>query len=668
MRSKLVLLAIVLLVGANLALAGTTGDPDAPFVWATDPENGDILLIQDEDVEETFSWSGYSFEDIVYGPDELLYACGTYEMIDDEDFEDPIGVIVRFDPTLAEPSLEVIHDADDGSPVLPGCGWFTHKGALVVNDTFVPEVGTPSNGVWIFPDEDEDYEDCVAEEPCLLVDPLDLPEGFVGAGVTQAANGDLLIVDQGNGQVLSVPYSLEDGFLTDEVGVLFDGLESPIGIARLSTGEIFVTSGTQIQGFELALEDGDEVKDWDSFCFADFSGDYCSSYPQFVEATANDWLYMATVDACEDGPSIEVGEDEYIASGSLWAIDSDCNVYEVEDEGEDEIAVEAPPLFTYYDGTLSGVALPPTSRTIEVAYDAEGSGDLVFDFSDHIYEVTAESSCDATNTAFETPPACVQSLIPYDSDFTAEPVIYLGEGGFPVVYNLTTPNEGGETCQPPGDVFLHAISAYTDLLQNPTIVRCEDPGHAIEDLEDICSWPVSSCSYLDLASFFPFDGNLPDDGRIGSRGAASFSLYFLVDFGLSNDGAGTGDWCGFRNPVANVMTPDDPGMSVFREGRTVPLKFQVKEIGGSCKKGPFIAPDGILLSIARVDPDFEAQEIVCTGGGCGEVPFFDAPGNPKKGFHMNIRTDGFEPGIYQAVLIATGGEFPVAWTYFEIVP
>jgi len=720
------LFCAVLVLGAGTALAETTtDDPDAPFVWATDPLNGEILLIDEEGASPVYlSDPEVDFSDIVYGPDELLYACAPSagliirfvpEVIEPEEpeddcFDDCLGGCVEecpsdcatscgddvgecyteclecpeycetdceywcefggegFTADLVDPD-DVLYEYDVAlpGPVAPECGWFTHKGGLVVTDTFVPDGGTPSNGVWIFPDEDDDYDGCMADMPCLLVSPSDLPAGFVGGGVTQAANGDLLIVDQGNGQVLSVPYDLMDGFLTDEVEPIIGPLTAPIGIARLSTGEIFVTSGNQIQGFELAAEPGDEVKDWDSFCSADFFyGEDCSGYPRFVEVTANDWLYVATVDACEEIPAIEVGEDEVIVGGSLWAIDSDCMVYEIEDEGGEDFVVDAPPLFTYDDGTLSGVALPPTSRTIELAYDADGSGDLVFDFSDHIYEVTAANSCDANNTAFETPPACIQSLIPFNPDFAAEPVIYLGEGGFPTAYNLTTPSVEGETCQPPGDVFFHAVSAYTDLLQNPTIVRCEDPGQVIGNLEDICSWPVSSCEYLDLASFFPFDGNLPDDGRIGSRGRASFSLYFLVDYGLSNDGEGAGAWCGFRRPLNTVSTPEDPSMSVFREGRTVPLKFKVKADGGNCNKGPFIAPEGILLSIARVEPDFAVQEIVCVGGGCGEVPFFDAPNNPKKGYHMNIRTDGFEPGIYQAVLIATGGEFPLSFTYFEI--
>ena len=163
-------------------------------------------------------------------------------------------------------------------------------------------------------------------------------------------------------------------------------------------------------------------------------------------------------------------------------------------------------------------------------------------------------------------PCCVDALIPYDPDLEPRPVSYLGEGGFADVYDLSTPDDGGELvgCLPPGDVFLHAISAYTDLLDNPTIVRCE--GQA-EDLTDICDGDVSGvdCQFLDLASFFPFDGALPDDGRIGSNGAASFSLYFLVDYGLA--GGGRGHRQLVRLPAAGEqrLTPDDPGMSVFRE-------------------------------------------------------------------------------------------------------
>lgn len=645
------------LLATGASWAQFTDDPDAPFVWATDPLNGDILRIEDGQASVLYSQPETSFSDLVYGPDELLYACATEN-----------GLIVRFDPTQTGPevAVEVVHDAElDGAPFAPECGWFTHKGALVVTDAQVPEgESTGDNGMWIFPLSSDDYPECGGTSPCQLVAPENLPAGFVGGGLTQAADGDLLVVDRGNGSVLSVPYDPLTGFQTDDVEVLFDDLGAPTGIARLSTGEVFVTTGTEIQGWRLEPQGGEVLGDkvWTHYCsgsFAAWPNEGCNGYPQFLETTANDWLYLATVDACTD--LRETGGCERITSGSLWTVNSDCEIPEVDD-----------PLFTYYGpettGTLSGLALPPTSRTIELAYDPMGTGDLVFDFADHIYEVTAAGSCDATNTAFQTPPACVDALIPYDPDLQARPVTYLGEGGFADVYALSTPDEGGELvgCLPPGDVFLHAISAYTDLLDNPTIVRCE--GQA-DDLADICSGEVPSndCQFLDLASFFPFDGALPDDGRIGSSGAVSFSLYFMVDYGLAGDGAGTGRWCGFRPPVNNVLTPDDPCMSVFREGRTIPFKFKVAAgVSGSCSRGPFVAPDGILLSIARVAPDFEAQEIVCVGGGCGAAPYFDPPHNPRSGFHMNVRTNGFEPGIYQAVLIATGGEFPVAYTYFQI--
>jgi hypothetical protein len=661
LKNSAMVAAAVLMLASGALWAQSSTDPDAPFVWTTDPLNGSILVIEGGQASVLYSDPETSFSDLVYGPDELLYACSN-----------EAGLIIRFDPTQAEPEIEVVHDAAvDGAPLAPECGWFTHKGALVVSDSYVPVEGDPANGVWIFPLNSDDYPECGETSPCQLVTPAELPAGFVGGGLTQAADGDLLVVDQGNGSVLGVPYDPLTGFETDDVEVLFDSLVAPIGIARLSTGEVFVTSGTEIQGWRLELPGGEGPGDkvWTNYCTESFDGwpdEGCSGYPQFLEATANDWLYLATVDACGDDLP-EACEYELVVSGSLWTVDSNCQVPEV----EEEIA----PLFTYYGpapeitGTLSGVALPPTSRTIELSYDPMGSGDLVFDFADHIYEVTAAGSCDATNTAFQTPPRCVDGLIPYDPDFEAGPVIYLGEGGFADVYNLSTPEDGGELvgCMPPGDVFLHAISAYTDLLDNPTIVRCE--GQA-GDLADICDGDVGSedCDFLDLASFFPFDGALPDDGRIGSSGAASFSLYFLVDYGLTGGGAGTGSWCGFRPPVNNVLTPDDPGMSVFQPCQTIPFKFKVAAgVNGNCGKGPFIAPDGILLSIARVAPDFEAQEIVCVGGGCGAAPYFDPPHNPKSGFHMNVRTVGFEPGIYQAVLIATGGEFPVAWTYFEIV-
>ena len=637
LRPKLLLTVLMLLLVGGTAFAQWTEYPDASSIFVTRIYGGDGWGTEFLEIHEG---DGYyatplrniypsRYESIVYGPDEWLYACDPYA-----------GKIIRFDPA-DEGSVQDVYTYSDQGPELhrPRCGWFTHTGDLVVTDAY----DDPSSGVWLFPG----IAALEVPPPPINVVGTDVLGAFRGGAVTQNANGALLYVDRGgpgdfDGRVLNTPFDADSGaFEPSLTADVVTGMAFPLGLARLSTGPFFTTEQNTAMKYE---------KNGTFACKHDFPTDeVCTTSPQFLAVSANDWVYATTQTYCDYGEG-----DDY--SGALYAIGGECPLDPVpifDDDSE----------YSY----LSGVALPPTARSISLDFDVEGDGDLVFDFADHVYEVEALGSCDASNTAIQTPPGCIVDLLPTGDDQPdAVPVIYLGEGGFANVYNLRTySGEGSETCTVTTEGFLHSASAYVELLDNPTLVRCEGDVAGYEGLCDSDFTPA--CEFLDLASFFPFDGNLPDDGRIASK-SDTFSLYFLVDYGLAGGGAGTGSWCGFRNPVMNAYHPTDP-MSSFRAGRSIPLKFKVAEgAGGDCGHGPFIAPEGILLSIARVAPDFAVQEIVCTGGGCGEVPYFDPPNNPNAGFHMNIQTDGFAPGTYQAVLVATGGDFPVAWTYFEIVP
>ena len=234
------------------------------------------------------------------------------------------------------------------------------------------------------------------------------------------------------------------------------------------------------------------------------------------------------------------------------------------------------------------------------------------------------------------------------------------------------------------------MSAYTEDLFNPRIIRCDFSAPEIEALAeaDVCFPDDTLCEVIDLASFFPGEGVLPDDGRIsGSRSStADFSQYFVVDSG-PNGYSGEGEpgcACGFRPPVNNVDDPFGEGKSRFREGRSIPFKLRITddvcdELDGCCQ-GDYIAPSGVLLSIARLyDPDgvrdFQEIDFECNGGSCELEPYFADPKKPKSGYHMNVRTDGWAPGTYIATATVTNNDpdadeyvVPVLVTYFDIIP
>ena len=102
----------------------------------------------------------------------------------------------------------------------------------------------------------------------------------------------------------------------------------------------------------------------------------------------------------------------------------------------------------------------------------------------------------------------------------------------------------------------------------------------------------------------------------------------------------------------------------------MPVKFRVAEGTcdvANCQNGPYLMEAEILLSIARIDPDFDPIDIQCVGTpDCDPLPIFENPNNPNLPYHLNVRTDGYEPGIYQAVLVAMTDNFAAVWTYFVV--
>lgn len=742
MRSNIVSIASVALIALTAATstAQWAPEPETGFVFSTNSGNGSVLRLSWGDglmAEEVLPPGNVVFEDLVVGPDLLLYVTGYYcqeaeganlkggnggsgffdqyglAPCSGDGLADRIGLVIRMDPGAAAPAdtIEVVHDGGLAAPLLPRGPWFDHRQNLLVSG------GALDGGFFEFPGVAAMVPPLGAPVPAVrLLDTNDLGSAFDGQGTTQTANATALIADSGQGKIWSLDYDeLAGGFdLTGGLTALSlsPPVASPLGIARLSSGELYVTDGEYLvsytkQGFA----------DCAPIVF-DHPDPSCTSTPKFLEADADDWLLVASADDCRrcyqdcdhecltgcgfDNPYPECcapcdEQSEHceacvdLVGGSLWAVAPQNNPDFTGNlctatylgslpHGESELGA----------GGLLGLAVPPggTPRATEAARDP-----YFYNFADHIYELGADTCSNVTDmNAQETPRSCLEAIIDssvygeFDEDgvpvgspleLNASLVAFLGDKSFGQVYSVN-----GDDCGVGAEIF-HAISAYTDPLRNPRLVKCSTYDVAGEGLKELapdvvnlCDPPADyACELLPLASFFPGEGQLPEDARIGglkSSTTSDFSQFFWVDAGEGgydpNNPADPAEFCGFLPPVSWAPQPG-PGMSVFREGRTVPLKFKVVAEGGTCKKGPFVAPEGILLSIARVEPGFEEKAIVCVGGGCSMVPYFDPPNNPRSGFHMNVRTDGFEPGIYIATLVATGGELPgPVSTYFEIVP
>lgn len=625
--------------GLLLTAGSAAGQTGAPYAYAANTDGEQIFKITTSTgVTEEIPFPGSSYEDLVVGPDLLLYAC------------DPTnGAIDRFDPdtymvdsVYQSTALDLLEQ--------PQCGTFTHNGDLIVADR-------GGAGVFVFRGI---ANGGAIPGPDLLLEASaagPLPSDFRGEGLTQAAPGDLLIVDSGRGSVWRLFYDnmvgdfFDPKIAADALEELITGLDEPFGVARRSDGDIFVASD---DGIERFTSSGGAAP-------ADCSGPGRRDQPYFLEFAADDTLYAATTSNNR---------------AKLWEFrtdDSDCS--------GTMIAEYRKPA---YEPSLTGLAVPPTSRTVEKIsgdfVDLDGESTARFNYSDHLYELSAGAGCDVTITATETDPASVQCLIDTvigedandpDDTVVGQPVTDLGGRGFEQIYGIPS----GTVCTAipgdPEDFFRHAINQFTDIVPNPRIVACEST---------VCgpSEPDPVCEVITLTSYDPLSGIFEGDGRTsGKRGG--FSSFFLTNVALTGEAAEAGCFCGFESPVGNLdmIDLDDPlfdptSVPTFSIGGTLALKFKVASrpdsascedtefLQNACSSGPYVDFAQALLSMGRIaDADgnllaeYEPVMVRSAGGSGSEDPaIFGNPNNPNKPYHYNLDTGaGYLPGIYRVVVV-----------------
>jgi len=654
-----------LMVPVLFAVTAAADGPDIIFV--SNPDEGAIYAIDpsipwDPDNPQAptliFEERRFDLGDVVVGPDDLLYACAPDE-----------GRLFRLDPAPvlagAPPySLDDVETIPTPGVNAPQCGWFSDKG-----DLFLTDSGS-ATAVWVYSDLVPLTADAPAPSLGELVAADGVFTGFAGQGVTQAAPGDLLFVDQANNTLGTLPFDPIFRFdAPSSSGPTTTGptLDDPVGVARLGNGTVFVASGDAV------------------ISFGDYScGDitFGGETPQFLELTADDVLYVASTSK---------------KSATLWTYDAaTCT-------GPETVFTFSKPDFK---PSLSGVAVVKTSRT-EGDSPVVMQPDYLFNFKDHAYELSFDPAVCEPNpiVATEIDPSCLANLInggyivnddndPLDG-VSGIAVPYAGDGGVAQVYTLTG------TCAPVEKTITHAISAYTALIGNPRIVRCELPdGSDLCDPPDPCGPDDPSgcapayCELITLESFFPFNGIFPEDARIaGTKSATTsdFSEYFLADVDIDGSGdSRPGCFCGWEDPLPDIdrLDPLHPfaGLPSYNPGSSVPLKFRVAALpdsGGSCNPDDpdyvdvcsgapygYVTGADVLLSVAKVynadgvedfTPLVPAATSATTPG-----TIFGNPSSPSTPYHYNLDTSDYETGVYQAVAVALTDNFVVDWTYFAI--
>jgi hypothetical protein len=580
------------------------GAPSAGEVFVAYPACGAIVKVNGAEAAPLYADLGVaSYQGLVYGPDEKLYALDATR-----------GLIDVFNSVTPGDPLYTVYDRSSESYKFdPAFARFNQTGALIVS-------GADS-----------------LNNPVLYIVGKSVPV-WVGSGVYEGkgalggisfdADGAILAVLPSTGQVLRFPLLDAASGTYGDPSPVISGLTDALGDARTANRDVFVATRSGLQWFE---ETGAGWAVQASSCFGGQVLD--------VEQTANDTLNLTVWNATA-------------GQGELWEVPfgwDPCpgdSQYDFFCGGANLLAIFGAPSGS--GPAAVGVALPFTGREAFTGVDAgycdqtgydpvQGSkpGDLTgggqssnfFDaFVEFIPSPVGAPDCRVTISSTEHSPFEIEDVIFNETALQpSTPLVLPGDNGRMRVFKFVEEQEG--IC-PPGDengdpLYTRNISAFFKEV-NPKLALC----HAAE---------LTNCN-LQLMSTLDLEfGNIPDDGKIGGFDP-QFSEAFLVD--QVPPGGYDGKWCGIDPPVQN----EDPWLQA-NAGSVVPI--DIKPVLAEKECGDKTIPDLVaVLNVwyipANGDPAYQVpfEDLTFTGNGSGSdyrAQFFE-PSNPRQPYSLNWDT------------------------------
>lgn len=589
-------LAVTLLLLTTF-LTATAWGQGSPTVYVSG--SGGVILSVDTASGATstlISNSSAAYEGLVVGPYNydnthpyLLYAC------------DPThNTIIRFDPTGVGAGVDTVYSGG-GSLQQPQCGRLTNTGDLIVSSKVA------GSGLWMIKGvAGIALGTATVDFPKPTQSPA--PKGAYSAsqvseGVAQKNIGDLLVVDAANKEVIRSQYATIPAF--GGLPTVFISpsalLPGPFGIARKSTGDIYVSNQSK------------KANNVVHYNAQGASGSACVSFssktvPEMMQISADDTLYVATASS---------------SSGAVYSVNTATCVATQIPTGN-----SLPPLV--------GIALPPTTVTQTKTFN----GTWTFNFGFAAYQFTAGGACTLTVTAVPMSPGAIQNQIntettasdPLDPFYGGSPAVNLGWDGFEIAFDV-----------PPTDscTQLYADGSYSDLLaaqvdnllvSNPRVVRCGTPDDP----------PDQVCQVITMFNDYPLGGLLPEDGSYG--GKTTKCRQFIINGNMGSPEPA--QFCGFESPLTNVAPPGIAG--VFGAGQNLSLKFKLATANGSCQNGPYITDANALISVAQLydkkgNPVFNPISLNASGNSTPIQPIFKS-GNQQYEFSLSLQ--GYAPGTY----------------------
>jgi hypothetical protein len=531
--------------------------------------------------------AGSNYASLAIGPDNvdldahgnashpyLIYAC---DINNDK--------IIRFDPANPGGSETVYNNTTSITPV---CGRFTSTG-----DFYVTNAPVADGNVMVY--EFKGIANVkLGSLTALQMTPstvslTGLSTNVANAGITQKNVGDLLLVDNTNSVVLRAPYGNSVTPFSTVTTYITTNLSSPSGIARTSTGDVFVSNAGTSNVAHFAST-GLAAANCPSITFPTAS----DTRIFYLGASETDSIFAAASDSSPDYFEDQDYDPEADDPGEVWS-------WSASQGGCMFQSVALTPTI------LSGIAVAPVptatiSQALASPLPPAASVPTTFNFNSNAFQITAHG-CSATVTAYPLDLATVISAIGLASSGLpngATPLVNLGEDGYEIAYVATYPSPSIPACTSvfSDGTFANAIFGLYDstLTTNPRIVQCDSIG------ADILNEPLLSssttCQALTLVGAYPLGGIIPTDlGTIGkSKGN---SVFFLVNAGFAPASAGGGaQFCGFLPPLKNTTNP--AVAATFDSDDIIPIIFRLASATGNCTRGPFVNNAKALLSIAQI--------------------------------------------------------------------
>jgi hypothetical protein len=578
--------------------------------------------------------AGANFESLAVGPDNadldawgnavhpfLVYACDTANK-----------AIYRLDPTVASVTLQQVYSG----AIPPNCGRFSATGDLYVTNKSgagIYRISCPADHCTNVP-----FGGSALGATAVQVNSSGPTSG---RGITQKYSGDLLAVDNPGNQVLRFPY----GSFGTKVTFASAELGAPIGVARISNGDVFVSNSNLGSGKTTVAP---VIHYGPTGALANSCAEL--TLPKNSKETP---AYLATTSVATAG-NTRVNDTVFLVANAT----SGSTLYSWTNTAGASCALTA---VASVKVALSGVAVAPAGAgpaappavTLSLPVQSSGANSkaVPFNFNSNQFQLLA-TGCTAQVTAYPLSPATVQAMIaransgPFPFSKPAAPSVNLGENGYDIVYIghwLFNPNPP-PSCTPVASDFVVYLAAVVDASQfsNPRMLQC-DNSNAPNSEPALSSGTV--CTSDQIIAVYPLGGPIPDDAVSGGTTRTTNSVFALVNEGTQGS---PGTFCGFQTPLKNPGEPGYPASFNATQKNTVAVKFKLAQAGGSCQNGPLVTNAQALISVARIlDSNnvgvFDAINPNATASSIDTPPLFDA-GNQQYSFTLTIKD--YVPGTY----------------------